>query len=272
MTAALSSSRLATVQSLLFVPGSRPERFAKAMASGADCVCIDLEDAVASEDKQVARASALAQIAQDPRFAVRINGLRTLAGLQDLSALAEAAERPAALLLPMVEDAAEVAIAGAVLGDRAVPIVPLIETVRGLDNAVQIASEPAVAALMFGGADFAAQLGVALAWEPLLLARSRLVLACAATGKQVIDVPYIALDDAAGLAAECERAKALGMAGKAAIHPAQIDTIEYAYLLGQDGVYTEARPGWNVDGMEIKVATDFAAKALDWRGLAKNPG
>jgi citrate lyase beta subunit len=229
MNIAPSSTGFAAIQSLLFVPGSRPDRFAKAMASEADCVCIDLEDAVAPDGKSAARVAALAAVADDPRYAIRINGLRTRDGLQDLLAVAAASVRPAALLLPMVEDAAEIAIAAAVMGSPSIPIVPLIETVRGLDNAAAIASEQTVAMVMFGGADFAAQLGVALAWEPLLMARSRLVLACAAAGRQVIDVPFITLDDQAGLAAECERARALGIAGKAAIHPAQIETIHAVF-------------------------------------------
>lgn len=219
----------AEIQSLLFVPGSRPDRFAKALASGADCVCVDLEDAVAPEDKAAARDAAFEAAGEDRRVAVRINGLRTRAGLADLLALATASLRPSFLLVPMVEDAAELAIVRAILDDPTVALIPLIETVRGLSNAREIAADPAVWALMFGGADFAAELGVALAWEPLQAARSQLVLAAAGAGKGVIDVPHVVLDDADGLDAECARAKTLGMIGKAAIHPAQITAIHSAF-------------------------------------------
>jgi citrate lyase beta subunit len=82
---------------------------------------------------------------------------------------------------------------------------------------------------MFGGADFSGELGVALAWEPLLAARSALVLACAEARVPVIDVPFINLDSVEGLAEECERAKALGFAAKAAIHPTQIPAIETTF-------------------------------------------
>lgn len=217
------------LQSLLFVPGSRPERFAKALASGADCVCIDLEDAVPPEGKDAARAAALEAVAADPRHAIRINGLRTRAGLADLLAIAAAPHRPAVVLVPMVEDAAEMAIARQVLADPAIMLVPLVETVRGLANAAAIAADPAVGLVMFGGGDFSAELGVALAWEPLLVARAQLVMACASAGKGVLDVPFIALDDEAGLAEDCARAKALGMVAKAAIHPAQIAAIHTAF-------------------------------------------
>lgn len=212
---------------MLFVPGSRPERFAKALASGADVVCIDLEDAVPNADKATARDDALRAIgdADDPRYALRINGVSTRAGLADLLALADAETLPALLLVPMVESAEEIAIIRAVLAPRTPSIVPLIETARGLRRAAEIAAMPGVAAMMFGGGDLSAELGVALAWEPLLHARGAFTLACAEAGVPAIDVPFIVLDDMDGLAAETRAAKAMGFAAKAAIHPAQIAPI-----------------------------------------------
>jgi (S)-citramalyl-CoA lyase len=217
------------VQSLLFVPGTKPDRFAKALASGADCVCVDLEDAVPAADKESARAAAIGAIDLDPRLAIRINGVATRAGLADLLALAAAPRRPTLLFVPMVEHAAEIAIVRQVIDDPVVGLVPLIETVTGLENARAIASDSAVSMVMFGGGDFSAQLGVALAWEPLAVARAQLLMACAAAGKPAIDVPYIHMDDEAGLLAECAAAKALGFAGKAAIHPAQIAAIHATF-------------------------------------------
>lgn len=216
-----------SMQSMLFVPGSKPDRFAKALASGADCVCIDLEDAVPAGEKADARAAALTAVAAlgDPRLAIRINSVMTRAGLADLIALAEAAVRPALLFLPMVEAAQEVAQVRTILADPAIGLVPLIETVAGLRAADAIAADPGTAMLMFGGGDFSAQLGVALAWEPLAAARAQLVMAAAGANKPALDVPFIHMDDAAGLAEECRRAKALGFAAKAAIHPAQIPVI-----------------------------------------------
>lgn len=217
-------------QSLLFVPGNRPDRFAKAFASEADCVCIDLEDAVPADAKDDARDAALAAAATAERcLAIRINPVTTRAGLADLLALATADVRPAVILVPMVEDAAEVAIVRRVLADPQVTLVPLVETVRGLDNAGAIAADPAVGTVMFGGGDFSAEIGVALEWTPLLAARSRLVMACASQGKGVLDVPFIRMDDAEGLARECEMARDLGFTAKAAIHPAQIAAIHAAF-------------------------------------------
>ena len=212
---------------VLFVPGSKPERTPKALATSADVVCIDLEDSVPPAQKAQARDAALDAIASgEPRLALRINSVATRAGLEDLIALADAKVLPALLLIPMVNSAAEIGIVTSVLGTRAPGLVPLIETVKGLRAAHEIASAPGVVAMMFGGGDFAAELGVELAWEPLLAARSAIVFACAEAGIPSIDVPYIVLDDAPGLVAETRAAKALGFSAKAAIHPAQLEGID----------------------------------------------
>lgn len=217
-----------TVQSLLFVPGSRPDRFDKALSAGADSVCVDLEDAVPVEGKDAARDAALAAIGR-PGVALRINGVSTRAGMADLLALAAAPQRPAHIYVPMVESPAELRIIRTVLADDSVGLIPLIETVEGLDNAGAIAADPAVVMMMFGGGDFSAQLGVALAWEPLLLARQRLIMACAAANKPAMDVPFIKIDDEAGLREEARRARDIGFAAKAAIHPTQLAAIHNVF-------------------------------------------
>ncbi|QIG53551.1 CoA ester lyase [Altererythrobacter sp. BO-6] len=216
--------------SLLFVPGSRPDRFAKAAAAGAGLVVIDLEDAVGPADKESARAAALQQVAEAGEgFAIRINAVTTAAGIRDLAALTEADVLPAILMVPMVETATELDIVASALGDRCPQLIPLIETPRGLRSALAIVSHPQVCALMFGGADFSGELRVAVSWEPLLAARQQLVLACAEARKPLIDVPFIHLDDDAGLERECEAARAIGISAKAAIHPRQVPAIEAAF-------------------------------------------
>jgi citrate lyase beta subunit len=212
---------------ILFVPGSRPERFAKALASGADMVCIDLEDAVASDDKSSARDAALAALASDAtgRLAIRINGVNTADGLRDILALRELGDLPPLIFVPMVEDAAQVALVRSVLAIEDERLVPLIETGRGLRGASEIAAAPAVAAVMFGGGDLSSELGVALEWEPLAVARAQLIIACAGARVSAIDVPYVRLDDEAGLREEALRAKTLGFSAKAAIHPSQVPGI-----------------------------------------------
>lgn len=232
----------------LFVPGNRPERIEKALASEADVVCIDLEDSVPPAEKDAARTAALGVIARldSPRLALRINGLATRAGLTDLLALAgegrdtESAPSPAALLLPMVQSPAEPDQVSAILGTATPPLIPLIETVRGLRQADAIGACRGVHGLMFGGGDLSAELGVELAWEPLLAARSALVASCALNRIAAIDVPWIILDDEIGLATECRASKALGFTAKAAIHPRQIPTIAAVMRPGANEV-EEAR-------------------------------
>ena len=128
-------------QSLLFVPGSRPDRFDKALSSGADLVVIDLEDAVGPADKDAARIAAIAAIGHS-RLGIRVNGLRTKHGLADLLALSGTVVPY--IMLPMVEAATEIEIVHAILG-AAVGIIPLVETVRGLAAAPAIAAAPGIA-------------------------------------------------------------------------------------------------------------------------------
>jgi citrate lyase subunit beta/citryl-CoA lyase/(S)-citramalyl-CoA lyase len=172
----IDSAFMLTAQSLLFVPGHRPDRFGKAAAAGAGLTVIDLEDAVPAADKPAARSAALAQFGEAgaalPAWGLRINPVTTAAGIADLAVLGEAAVLPPVLLIPMVENPIELKIVANALGSRAPGLVPLIETPAGLRVAHQIGKAPCVIALMFGGGDFSAELGVALAWEPLVAAKA----------------------------------------------------------------------------------------------------
>ena len=216
--------------SILFVPGSRPDRFAKARDAGAGVTVIDLEDAVPADGKDAARSHAIEAMASGGEgWAIRINAVETADGMADLLTLRDAGALPQFVFLPMVQEARDVEIAARVLGDACPHIVPLVETPRALRHALAIASAPKVAAMMFGGGDFAAELGVKLSWEPLLAARQQLLLACAERQLPLIDVPWIHLDDEEGLAGECAHARAMGFAAKAAIHPRQVTTIDKAF-------------------------------------------
>ncbi|MEM6267641.1 MAG: CoA ester lyase, partial [Pseudomonadota bacterium] len=227
--------------SLLFVPGSRPDRFAKAKAGGADLTVIDLEDAVSAADKGTAREAALKQIASESEgWAIRINAVPTAAGVRDLAALIEADKLPSTLLVPMVESATELEVIAGALGERCPALIPLVETPKGLRHALGIARHEAVAAMMFGGGDFSGELGVELSWEPLLSARQQFILACAEAKKPAIDVPFIRLEDEAGLSEECARARTIGFAAKAAIHPRQVPAIQVAFA-PSDAEVAEAR-------------------------------
>ena len=214
----------------LFVPANRPERFEKAANSDADLICIDLEDSVPADQKDSARESVLEALntLDRSKTAVRINGLKTAAGLADLLALSTAKHLPSLIFLPMVESPTEVEIVHAIMGDRINGLVPLIETVKGLRAGDAIAASAGVTAMMFGGGDFSAELGTKLEWEPLLAARGGFILCCASAAVTAIDVPYIDMGNEAGLEEESRKAKAMGFHAKAAIHPKQISAIATA--------------------------------------------
>ena len=218
-------SVLQTARSLLFVPGNRPERFAKAGASGASVVCIDLEDAVPPDARAKARSDVLAFLALQARghiYGLRLNRLASADGLRDLLTLVERLSvRPAFVMLAKTESALEVQLLAAHLPGMA--LVALIESPRGLDAAMRIAhAHPQLQALMLGGVDLCVEIGCEFAWEPLLYARSRLLAAAASAALLAIDVPWLDVADSEGARAESARVAALGFAAKALIHPSQV--------------------------------------------------
>ena len=230
-------------RNLLFVPGTRPERFPKALAAGPDMVTVDLEDAVIPPQKDLARERAMALLegprADDIERVVRINGLRTAFGLKDLLAVAEHPSPPDAIMLPKVEAAEEVAIAAAVLERAARPVGlhVIIESNRGLEAAFPIAgAAPSIRSLLFGAVDMAAELGATQSFTAMLYARSRVVHAAARHGLDALDVPWLDLADEAGLLEECRAVQGLGFTGKAAIHPKQLAPINAVFTPGPDRI------------------------------------
>ncbi|MEV7419806.1 CoA ester lyase [Streptomyces sp. NPDC089919] len=214
----------------LYVPGDRPERVTKALESGADVVIVDLEDAVAPEGKERARAVVAELLSDRPPVPlhVRVNAPGSPWLAADLAALA-AAGGPTAVRLPKVtgpEQVAAVAERSAGAG-----VYPLLESALGVEQAYAIArAHPAVRGLALGEADLRADLGVT-AEEGLDWARSRVVVAARAAGLPApVQSVYPDVRDLAGLAASCARGRALGFLGRAAIHPRQLPVIAAAYL------------------------------------------
>ena len=220
---------------MLFVSGEKAERFPKAMGAGADLVCIDLEDAVHADRKQSARHQVLGWLrtnrsSEGPALALRINGLRTLDGLRDVLALNESEVHVDWLLVPKVEDAADLYALHSLAGHCYERLTALIETPRGIENALSIAQAGGkLEALMLGGADLAAELGAQFGWDGLLHARGRLVNAAKAAGLQAWDVPHIDLKRPDDLRDETRKVLALGFGCKTAIHPQQIPVIHAAF-------------------------------------------
>ncbi len=217
-------------RSFIFAPAMRPDLYPKALASGADIVCVELEDGVAPKDKDVARENVLAlfakpQVDDGVERMVRVNCLRTAFGLKDVQAILSSESPPPALMLPKVVSPDEVIWLDELLteAEHDTRIHIIIEMNEGLEAAFDIArSSDRIDSLLFGGVDMAADLRCKNAWEPLLYARSRVVHAAASAGIDVIDVPYLDLEDMAGMTAEASLAKDLGFSGKGAIHPKQI--------------------------------------------------
>ncbi|MEO8451960.1 MAG: CoA ester lyase [Gemmatimonadota bacterium] len=235
---------------MLFVPADRPERFVKAVASGADAVCIDLEDAVAVSAKAGAREAALSRTLKEARHGVevilRINDPKTELGRSDLDALCTVDVPPDAVLLPKAATAAEVSwVAGVLeLWHPLLTLIPLIETARGLAAAGAIAgSTPNVSGIMFGAIDLSIELGCALSWDALLYARSRVVHAAALARVGALDVPSMAVGPSNGeqLAAEARAVRELGFTGKAAIHPSQVAVIQDAFSPSEAEIGRAAR-------------------------------
>lgn len=223
-------------RSLLFVPGLRPDRFAKALDTGADIVCVDLEDAVARDRKAEARSLTFPLFARPTHSHVeqmlRINALSTAEGLKDLQAIIESESPPAAIMVPKIRSAEEVQLLDHLLTGRAevVRYCVIIETNQGLERAGEIAkASPRIDSMIIGAVDLSADLRCAKTWEALLYARSRIVHAGASAGIDVLDVPYLNLDDDAGLRAEAMASAGLGFTGKASIHPNQLPAIHDAF-------------------------------------------
>ncbi|WP_294217235.1 CoA ester lyase [uncultured Sphingomonas sp.] len=231
------------LRSLLFVPGDRPERFAKAAASGADAIILDLEDSVAIAAKAAAReavARYLAEPADVIRF-VRVNPL----GSGDLDADLAVARGADGVMLPKAEGATDIAALVARIGDTVVPILPVAtETPRAvfaLGGYDAVAER--LAGLTWGAEDLPAAIGASAAREsdgrytpPYEVVRTLALMGAHAAGVAAIETVYPAIRDAEGLAAYAARGARDGFTGMMAIHPAQVAAINAAFTPGDEAL------------------------------------
>jgi len=212
-------------RSVLYIPGSKQRALEKAKTLPVDAIIFDLEDAVPVEEKENARttlAAALADGGYGPRMRiVRINGLDTQWGEAD--ARAAAAMDCDAVLLPKVESAAQVDALAALAGDK--PIWAMMETPRGMLNAAEIAAHSQMRGFVMGTNDLAKDLNTRFRADrlPLMTGLGLALLAARAEGIVAVDGVYNAFKDDAGLRAECAQGRDMGFDGKTLIHPAQID-------------------------------------------------
>jgi citrate lyase subunit beta / citryl-CoA lyase len=260
------------MRSFLFVPGNKPERFVKAIESGADAVIVDLEDAVAEADKASARkhvAAAVQTFAASPvRVLLRINAAGTDSFEEDLALMA--LDGIDGVVLPKAETSAALTAVAAVTTK---PILPIIESANGVWNALEVARMPGVERLVFGSVDFELDLDCDGSWDALLYARSRIVLASRVAGIQSpVDGVTVAIDDERQLADDSSKARSLGFGGKLCIHPRQVKTVNAAFSPSQEEIakarrivdaYEQAKGGAvSVDGRMVDLPVLLKARRI----------
>lgn len=212
---------MTAARSYLFVPGNRPERFAKAFASGADAVIIDLEDAVPPGEKSAARTNTAAWVSPEHPVLVRVNGADTDWFRDDIAICA--VPSVAGVVLPKAERVEDIRSIGK-------PVLPIIETARGFWNVADLAHTPNVQRLMFGSIDFQLDLGIRGEGEELLYFRSQLVLVSRIAGLPApVDGITTVFDSPDPVRADTQRARRLGFGGKLCIHPKQVDIVNECF-------------------------------------------
>lgn len=244
-------------RSFLFVPGDRPERFAKAAGAGAGLVIVDLEDAVLPADKDAARDKVHQALrdAREARFAVRVNALGTPWHDDDVRAIA-GLPALAGVMLPKAERASDFTALHAACGD-AVRLHALVETVAGMTNLADLCAASGLARLSFGTVDFQVDAGIDGDAAELDAMRSMMVLASRAAGLEApVDGVHTALDDVEGLVAATHRARRFGMGGKLCVHPRQVDPVNRAFLPSAADVAWAQRVLTAIEGAHGAIAVD----------------
>ena len=240
----MNSDKISVRRSFIFTPGLNPDMFPKAIASGADMVCIELEDGIAIKDKDEARKNTIEalktlEVKSGVELVVRVNCQRTKFGLLDLEAFISSKLKVKAIMLPKVKTPDEIKFIDDLLTDCNLDtdLHVIMETNEALQNIYEIAhSSKRIVALYFGGVDMAAELRVPNSYENLLYARSKLVHAGASVGIDVIDVPYLDLEDMEGMKKEAELVRDLGFTGKGSIHPKQINVLNEIFTPSKEEI------------------------------------
>ena len=257
----LPPSKLAQARSFLFVPGNRPERFAKALASGADAVIIDLEDAVPLDAKDTARDALQAAwpslaAAERARLLVRVNPAGTPWHAADLTAVASLTGL-GALMLPKAENAQQVEQA---FRTSSMLVLPLIESAEGVGQMDAIARAAVTLRLGLGHIDLQADLGMRCGPDEAELAPIRLAMVVASRRAGLpapVDGVTTATQDAEVLAADAQRSRRFGFGAKLCIHPAQVAGVHQALAP------TEAESDWARRVLAAEVAAGGGAFSVD---------
>ena len=245
----MNSHKISVRRSFIFTPGLKPEMFPKAISSGADMVCIELEDGIAIKDKDEARKNTFKaletlKVKSGVELVVRVNCQRTKFGLMDLEAVVSSKTNVKAIMLPKVKTPDEITFIDDMLTDCGLDtdLHVIMETNEALESIYDIAhASKRIVALYFGGVDMAAELRVPNEYKNLIYARSRLVHAGASVGVDVIDVPYLDLEDMDGMKKEAELVRDLGFTGKGSIHPKQINMLNEIFTPSKEEIIKAKR-------------------------------
>ncbi len=225
-------------RSVLYIPGSRERALEKATTLAVDAIIFDLEDAVAPDEKVNARTTlrtALAEKDYGRRLRiVRINGLDTKWGADDAKAVCEMACD--AILLPKVDSAAQLDELASITGD--LPVWAMMETPKGMLNALEIAAHPKVVGFVMGTNDLAKDLQMRFRPDrmPLLTSLQLCLLAAKSEGIAIVDGVFNAFKDEEGLRAESAQGRDMGFDGKTLIHPAQVAIANEAFAPSRDEI------------------------------------
>jgi (S)-citramalyl-CoA lyase len=231
-------------RSFIFCPGNKPDMIPKALSSGADMVCIDLEDAIIPEHKEISRAATVnafedISVPVGVETLIRINDVNSLDGKEDIISILNASNTASGLMLPKIQTVNEIIdLENKIkLANKDLNLHIIIETNKGLENAWDIAqSSSLIKSLLFGGVDMSADLGCNGDWMSLLYARSRVVHAAAGAGIDSIDVPFLDLEDMEGMKKEAKKSKNLGFSGKGSIHPKQISSLNQVFTPSEEEI------------------------------------
>ena len=251
-------------RSVLYVPASKQRAMEKAKSMAVDAIIFDLEDAVAIDEKDNARAvltGVLAEGGFGPRMRiVRINALDTPWGLKDADAVREM--NADAVLLPKVDSPSDLDALAAITEN--LPIWAMMETPRGMINAAIIAAHPKLAGFVMGTNDLAKDLQSRFRADrlPMMTSLGLCLLAAKAEGIVIVDGVYNAFKDVDGLRAECEQGRDMGFDGKTLIHPAQVAIANDAFAPTEAEIALARR---QIEAFELATADGQAVAVVDGR-------
>jgi citrate lyase beta subunit len=262
-------------RALLYMPGDDRHKIEKALTLDVDCICMDMEDGVALSRKAEARRN-IATALHDLDFGrseklVRINSVGSGLETEDIQAVLRF--HPDGIVVPKVETLEQVQWAGGKIEAaelahgwpvNSIRMLLGVETARAIMNLREIASHPRLDGLIFGGEDYAANIGATRTPQALelLFARSAVVAACAACGLQAIDMVTVDFRDLERIRSEAVFGAQLGYAGKQVIHPAQVKPVQEAFTPGAAAIESARRL---VEAFEVSLQEGNGAFVLEGR-------